>query len=196
MSVMQSNRATSIKLSDLANLDNPILSDDVDLDFDSDNWKHLSPEIRETLTREKVRRAIRDYGKDGLSIEEIVALTNLNRIAIKKHLDKLSGLREVYSQKKNYKITLYYHKGKPLHHLGKRRLDCKDTIIESTIAQGKNDSIFFHILEKRYSVLEGETPEGAIMIPIEQLERFIENLKELKENYGGLSYGAKTISNT
>jgi predicted DNA-binding protein YlxM (UPF0122 family) len=191
---MQKNRATSIKLSDLENLDNHVLSDDVDLDFDSENWRHLSPEIREALTREKVRRAIRDYGKDGISIDEISALTNLNRIAIKKHLDKLSALREVYSQRKNYKITLYYHNGIPLHHLGKRRLDCKDTIIESTIAQGKNDTIFFHILEKRYSILEGESPEGAIMIPIEQLDRFIEHLRELKENYGGTSYGAKAIS--
>ena len=44
---------------------------------------------------------------------------------------------------------------------------------------------FSTFLEKRYSVLEGETSEGAIWVPIEQLERFIEDLKELKENYGG-----------
>jgi hypothetical protein len=183
MAAISKNKVMSIKLSDLEELDNPVTSDD--LDFDSENWKHLSPEVRETFTREKVRRAVREFGKDGLSIEEISALTNLNRIAIKKHLDKLISLREVYPQKKNYKITLYYHNGKPLHHLGKKRLDCGDTILESTIAQGKNNSIFFHILEKRYSVLEGETSEGAIMVPIEQLERFIEDLKELKENYGG-----------
>ncbi len=183
MAMISKNVVPSIRLSDLEELDNPVTSDY--FDFDSENWKHLSPEVRETFTREKVRRAVREFGKAGLTIEEISTLTHLNRVSIKKHLDKLIGLREVYSQKKNHKIILYYHNGKPLHHLGKRRLDCKDTILESTIAQGKNDNIFFHILEKRYSVLEGETSEGAIMVPIEQLERFIEDLKELKENYGG-----------
>jgi len=195
MTQVTRNKIASIRLSDLEETENLVKSDDLDLDFDSDVWKHLSPEVRESLTREKVRTAIRDYGKDGLSIEEVAALTNLNRIAIKKHLDKLIGLREVYSQKKNYKITLYYHNGRPLHHLGKKRLDCGDTILESTIAQGKNNCIFFHILEKRYSVLEGESPEGAIMVPIEQLDAFIECLKELKENFGGIAHGAETISN-
>jgi len=184
-----STRAPSFKLSDIENLDFHPVNDDLDLDLELDEKqrKYLSPETHEILAREKVRRAIRDYGTDGLSIEEIVELTGLERTTITKHLNKLIGLREVYSQKKNKKLTLYYHNGRPLHQLGVKKLDFENPILEICIAQGPKDNLFFYILEKRFTILDGEVPEGAVMVPFNRLNEFITALQELRESFGGES---------
>lgn len=177
---------TSLKISDVEKLDDLFAQEDINIDLDGEQKKHLSPETNAILSREAVRKAVRDFGEDGLSINEIMELTDLNRSTIEKHLKNLIGLREVYSLKKNKKMTLYYNNGKPLHQLGKKRLDNGMSILEISIAQGRKNSHFFYILEKRYSILEGETAEGAVMLPMNELDEFITALLELQENYGGI----------
>ena len=86
-------------------------------------------------------------GEDGLSVEEIVEITNNDRRTIQKHLDALEGLREVYSQKKNKSLTLYYPNGRPLHQLGKIRFNW-GPIFEVYIAQGPKKKTFFYILRR------------------------------------------------
>ncbi len=175
------------KLSDIEDLDFHLANEDLDLGLDEKQRKFLSPETREILAREKVRRAIRNYGTDGLSIEEIIELTGLERATIRKHLNKLTGLREVYSQKKNKKLTLYYHNGRPLHQLGVKKLDFDNPILEICIAQGPKDNLFFYILEKRFTILDGEVPEGAVMVPFNKLDEFIAALQDLRDSFGGES---------
>lgn len=175
---------TSLKLSDIEKMTDISIEDTIDFNLDENQKKHLSPKAHEILSRESIRKVIRDFGEDGLSRDEIAEATNLDRNTVKKHLDKLIGLREVYAQKRNKKLTLYYHNGRPLHQLGKKRLDYGNPILEITIAQGRKNAHFFYILEKRYSILEGEVPEGGIMIPIDELDEVIEALRELKQNYG------------
>jgi DNA-binding transcriptional ArsR family regulator len=173
----------SLKLSDIEKMDIPFGDEDAEFEPDKEQVKQLSPEVREILARDKVRRAVRKLGEDGLSIEEIIKITGLDRKTVLKHLDALEGLREVYSQKRNKKLTLYYPNGKPLHQIGKRRFDWGNPILEMYIAKGQKDKIFFYILEKKYTILDGEVSEGAIMLPIDHLEEFIEALRELKDKF-------------
>lgn len=177
---------TSLKISDMEKLDDQFFQGDINLDLNEDQRKHLDPETHTILAREAIRKSVRDFGEDGLSINEIMELTGLNRSTIEKHLNYLIGLREVYSLKKNKKLTLYYNNGRPLHQLGKKRIDNGKSILEISIAEGRKNSHFFYILEKRYSILDGETAEGAVMVPIEDLDEFISSLIELQNNFGGL----------
>lgn len=173
----------SLKLSDIERMDAPFGDEDVEIELDKDQVKQLSPEVREILTRDKIRRAIRKLGEDGLSVEEIIEITGNDKKTVLKHLAALEGLREVYSQKKNKVFTLYYPNGKPLHQLGKIRFDWNNPIFEIYIAQGQKDKIFFYILEKKYTILEGEVSEGAIMLPIDRLDEFTNALKQLRDKF-------------
>lgn len=172
----------SLKLSDIERMDVPFGDEDIEVEIGKEQIKHLSPEVREILTRDKVRRAIRKLGEDGLSIDELITITELDRKTIIKHLEALENLREIYSQKKNKTLALYYPNGKPLHQLGKRRFEWNNQILDIQLAQGKN-GIFFYILEKKYTILEGETSEGAIMLPVDHLEEFVDALREFRDSY-------------
>ena len=183
--MVKKKETPAFRLSDLEKINLASSQDEIDLDLDADQRKRLSPEANELLSREKVRRAVREFGADGLTVEEIAKLTGLTSPTITKHLSKLVGLREVYAQKKNNKLTLFYANGKPLHHLGVRRLDFDNPIIEVCLAEGPKNRAFYYILEKRYTILDGETPEGAVMIPEDRLDEFIAALQELRSAFGG-----------
>lgn len=180
-----SKNPSKISLADLENLNLPT-DDDTEINLSKEQFGRLNPEVKELMVREAVRQAIRENGSDGLSVEEIIQLTSHSRRAIQKHLEVLIGLREVYSQKKNKQLTLYFPNGKPLHSINKKRLELNNNIYEISVNQGRKDRLFFHILEKRYSILEGEVAEGAILMPIEFVEKFINELKEIKNEVGDL----------
>lgn len=173
----------SLKLSDIERMDAPFGDEEVEIELDKGQVKQLSPEVREILTRDNIRRAIRKLGEDGLSVEEIIEITGHDKKTVLKHLTALEGLREIYSQKKNKVFTLYYPNGKPLHQLGKIRFDWNNPIFEIYIAQGQKDKIFFYVLEKKYTILEGEVSEGAIMLPIDRLDEFTDALKQLRDKF-------------
>lgn len=143
----------------------------------------LSAEGKKALALEKVRRAVRRYGEDGISVTEIMEVTGLTRKTVQGHLDRLRNLREIYRQKKGKQIYLYYPNGKPLHGVGREHIECSDgeTGIEIQLAQGKNDGLYFHVTEKRFSLLEGETNEGAIIFPLEDLDAVFQGLQSLAE---------------
>jgi len=172
----------AFKLSDIERM-NIIPGGETEFDLSKDQMKQLDPEAEGLLIRDKIRRVVRKLGEDGLSISEIIKITNFDRKTIVSHLQALEALREVYSQKKNGKVTLYYPNGKPLHQLGKKRFNWGNSIFEIFIAQGQKNRLFFYILEKKWNILEGEVSEGAILLPIEGLEDFIETLKSFKNEF-------------
>jgi hypothetical protein len=176
------------KLSDLEN-EGLYAAENVDLKLVNEQRKYLSPDARELFTRDEIRRIIKKYGEHGISIPEITVLTGFDRKTIQKHLDKLNGLREIYSQKKGEKISLYYPNGKPIHQIGSKRVGDANPVLDISIAQGSRNSLYFYIIEKRYSIIEGEVSEGAVMLPLERIDEFIVALKELKRNVEVMHYG-------
>jgi CRISPR/Cas system CSM-associated protein Csm2 small subunit len=149
-------------------------------ELDAANGEILSftDEEDESLALHKVRRAVRKYGEDGISVAELEEATELTRKTIRKHLDTLRRLREVYRQKKNKQLHLYYPNGRPLHSYGKKRIEVDDTILDIQLAEGKDEGYYFHVTEKRYSLMEGETTEGAIIFPKSAFDEFVTKLNE------------------
>ena len=171
----------SFKLSDIEKMDLPFSDDEAEYELDQEQMRQLSPEVRDSLIRNKIRKTIRKLGEDGLSIVEIANYTGFDNNIISKHLKALEGLREVYSHKKGKRLTLYYPNGRPLHQLGKKRFDWGNPIIEIYLAKGPKEVTYFYILEKKYTIVEGEVSEGAVMVPINHLDEFIQALTELSD---------------
>lgn len=154
-----------------------------------DEWakneiKNISPEVKSALVEEAVRRAVRKYGEDGLTIDEIVKITGYARSTIQNHLNNLCALREIYSIKRGKRLTLYYPNGKPLWGIGTSKFEIGPSIFEITLARGPGNRLYYHILEKKYTILEGEKAEGGILLPVEGLNNFIEELKKLEKKSG------------
>lgn len=138
-------------------------------------------EENQSVALDKIRRAVREYGNEGITVAEIEEVTELSRKTIRKHLDTLRHLREVYRQKKNKQLHLYYPNGRPLHSYGTKRVEGNDTILDIQIAEGKNEEYYFHVTEKRYSLMEGETTEGAIIFPQSAFDEFVTALQEFSK---------------
>lgn len=132
-----------------------------------------------TLALDKVRRAVRRYGEgEGITISEIVEVTELTRQTVTKHLDTLRRLREVYRVKRDKQMYLYYPNGRPLHSYGRERVEEGDTILDIQLARGRNDELYFHLTEKRFSLMEGETTEGAVIFPRSALDEVFQKLQQ------------------
>lgn len=150
------------------------------------DFNKLSPEMKSVISAESIRNAVKKHGlPDGLTIDEIVELTDLTRKTVEKHLKTLCNLREVYSIKKGKRMTLFFPNGKPLWGVGSKRFEWGNTIFEVTLARGFNEKLFFHILEKRYSILDGEKPEGGILLPVEGIYEFTKELEKLAKKVDG-----------
>lgn len=156
-----------------------------DLESANEDIASFTDDEDNSMALHKVRRAVRKYGEDGISVAELEEVTELSRKTIRKHLDTLRRLREVYRQKKNKQLHLYYPNGRPLHSYGKKRIEVGDTILDIQLAEGKNEDYYFHVTEKRYSLMEGETTEGAIIFPKAAFDEFVTKLNEFAAEVEG-----------
>ncbi|MCM1566341.1 MAG: hypothetical protein NC238_10410 [Dehalobacter sp.] len=178
-----------LSLKYLERMDEPL--DDEYLDLPDETFKRLDSETKETLVRERIRFAVRRYGIDGITLDELVKITNHDKKTVQNHLNALMALREVYSQKKNLKLTYYYPNGKPLHDVGKKIIEINNnsektggTYYEVSLAKGRDEKLFFHILEKKFSLLEGDKVEGAILLPLDSLDQFIKCFTDFQNEFG------------
>lgn len=130
---------------------------------------------------DQVRGVVRQFGEDGIAASVVGDMVDVSTETARKHLEDLRRLREVYRQKHNKQVHLYYPNGRPLHGLGTRRIESEmgDLILEVQLAQGKGEELFFHIKEKRFSLLEGERTEGAVMFPLDHLDELFSELNDL-----------------
>lgn len=149
-------------------------------DLDGDRLEDLSPKNRKAVIRNEIRKVVREHGTRGITVSEVSEITGLSDSAVRTHLESLCKLREVYKQKRNKRLYLYYPNGKPIHSIGSERVENDgETALELKLAQGRNDQYFIHVLEKRFSLMEGETTEGAVMFPVELFEQFVEKGEKL-----------------
>lgn len=130
----------------------------------------------------EIRKAVRRLGEgDGITKSELEQVTGFSRNTIDKHLETLHRWREVYKIKRNQQTDFYYPNGKPLHQFGKERVESGDTILDIKLAEGRNDSLNFHITEKRFSLMEGETTEGAVIVPLDSLDQLFAKLQKMAD---------------
>jgi hypothetical protein len=154
--------------------------------FDDEDEEPRDPDkftekYEKSVVQDQVRGVVRQYGTDGISASVVADMLDISAETARRHLKELCSLREVYRQKANKQMDLYYPNGKPLHGIGSRRIeaDSGDQTLEVQLAKGKNDELYFHVKEKRFSLIEGERTEGAIMFPIEHLDEFFAELNDL-----------------
>lgn len=155
------------------------MEDPVDGLTDEEKVSGYTETENDSINRNKVRKAVRHYGKDGITISEIVEATDLSRQTVTKHLDALRRLREVYRKKRNKQMYMYYPNGRPLHSYGKERVEEDDTILDIQLAKKDDDELFLHLTEKRFSLIEGESTEGAVVIPLDAFDEVYKKMDKL-----------------
>jgi hypothetical protein len=157
------------------------ISDPLD-DLPSESFEQLQyiEEGTEPTALAEIRKAVRRFGEgDGITKAELEQATEYSRNTIDKHLETLHRWREVYKMKRDKKTDFYYPNGRPLHQYGRKRVECGESIIDIKLAEGRHDKLHFHLTEKRYSLMEGETTEGAIIIPVEAIDDLFSSLQQM-----------------
>lgn len=141
----------------------------------------FTEKYEKSVLQDQVRGVVRQYGEDGISASIVADMLDVTPETARNHLKELCSLREVYRQKANKQMDLYYPNGKPLHGVGTSRIESEsgDQTLEVQLAKGKNDDLYFHVKEKRFSLIEGERTEGAIMFPLKHLDEFFAELNDL-----------------
>lgn len=142
---------------------------------------------RETLSTELVRFTLYKYGRDnGITALQCSKISGITEPTTRKYLERLCLIREAYSTKVG-STTLYFPNGEPLHGFGKYRIeDTSPYIVEAVLSRGPKNKLFVHITEKRFSLVDGESVQGGVVIPIEYIDKLVNAMKNLKKKGGGI----------
>lgn len=175
---MPDEEPDGISLLDLGTDAGKPVDDGEDVPRDPDKF---TERYEKSVMLDQVRGVVRQFGEDGIAASVVADMVDVSTETARKHLEDLRRLREVYRQKHNNQVHLYYPNGRPLHGLGTRRIesDNGDLILEVQLAQGKGEQLYFHIKEKRFSLLEGERTEGAVMFPLKHVDELFSELNDL-----------------
>ena len=79
---------------------------------------------------------------------------------------------------------MYYINGKPRHDFGVDRVEYSDLSFEVGLAEGPDETLMLHLIEKRETLLEGEQVEGGVIIPLHLVPKLIEKMKKFYEKGG------------
>ena len=142
------------------------------------------PDLIHDIHRERVRQALR-HASDGATPQEIANAIKLSAQTVKKYLEELCATREAYKLRRNRTTTIYYNNGKPRHDFGMERIEEGNSLFELSLAEGPSDTLLLHIIEKRFTLLEGEQIEGGIIVPVTQIPAMLEKIRRLYELSGG-----------
>jgi len=143
-----------------------------------------SHELAHDLNKEKVRLALRKAGTKGATPQEISNAISIGPQTVKKCLEELCSTREAYRLKRNRTTTMYYYNGRPRHDFGVERVEDGNTVFELSLAEGPHESLLLHIIEKRFTLLEGEQIEGGVIIPLSQVQAITERIERLQKLAG------------
>jgi DNA-binding transcriptional ArsR family regulator len=154
----------------------------IDLMIPNQKYKKMefksNKEIENELNKEMVLKALRSRGQIGATSSEIAEITDLSQVTARKHLEELCKIREAYKLKRGKQITIYYINGKPRHEYGIKKVEDGDTTFEMCLAEGPNNKILLHLIEKKLTLLEGESIEGGVIIPIDLIPEINKKMKD------------------
>lgn len=144
-------------------------------------------DIMHDFNRDRVRSALRKAGIKGATPSEIASMTGLSNQTARKHLDELCATREAYRLRRSKQITMYYVNGKPLHEFGIEKIEYSDLAFEACLAEGPDELLMLHLIEKRDTLLEGEQIEGGIIIPLHLVPKIIEKMNKFYKKGGEIN---------
>ncbi|DAC72517.1 MAG TPA: hypothetical protein DSN98_04830 [Thermoplasmata archaeon] len=147
----------------------------------SENAFKSQKEIDSGLNKNIVLKALRSRGLDGATCSEIAEITKLSMNTSRKYLDDLCKIREAYKLKRGKQITIYYINGKPRHEYGFEKIEHDDNIFEFCLAEGANNRLLLHVIEKKMTLLDGEIIDGSVIIPHELIPDVIKKMKAFYE---------------
>lgn len=159
-----------------------LTADDEDADLPNMATKY---ELIHDVNKERVRQILRRANDRGATPQEIAKVINLGTQTVKKYLEELCATREAYKLKRNKTTTMYYNNGRPRHDFGVERIEEGNSLFELSLAEGPQDTLLLHIIEKRFTLLEGETIEGGVIVPVSRAPSLIEKINRLYELSGG-----------
>lgn len=141
-------------------------------------------ELVHGIYKESVRKALRKAAVSGVTPSEISRVTRLNVQTARKCLEELCATREAYKLKRNRTTTIYYNNGRPRHEFGIERIEDGNTSFEISLAEGADDSLLVHIIEKRFTLLEGEQIEGGVIVPLAQIPALVKAVESFQKLAG------------
>lgn len=143
----------------------------------SRNISRMSTKQRSDYLSEKIREFVHKH-PDGVSTTVIAEKFAIQPLIARNHLETLSKLREIYSISVNRSTKMYFPNGKLIHPFLQSKKEFGDKSFKFSINQIGEKEVL-HIQELKYSLLTGEKTEGGILLDINNVDGFIEEMRRL-----------------
>jgi len=139
--------------------------------------ERMSNQQRSEYLSERIRDFVHQ-NPDGVSTLLVAKTFGIQQDIARRHLETLSKLREIFSTSVNRSTKVYFPNGKLIHPFLQVKKDFNDKSFRISINQIGNREVV-HIQEMKYSLLAGETPEGGILIDVNDVNLLLETVKNL-----------------
>jgi predicted transcriptional regulator len=139
----------------------------------------LSPQERDFYIRNVILEMLKLNDRQGITVSQIVSVTNFNRMTVSKHLDILVAIGEAYKIQRG-NLFIYYKNGKIVH----------ETDVQSVVYSEKNytfyklennEGKFVYIQEKELDEMRVPIVKGGIMINLRDIPNFLTKLAEFSK---------------
>ena len=132
--------------------------------------------------RQLVLSSVRHH-PDGTTVVDTKLATKMPQHRVRTILKELASEGEIYFRKiPGAKATLYYPNGRLIHQYLQRKREFGSQIFRISYHEGRGHPRI-HIQERTFSLLDGEKVEGSIFIDSDHIEKFIEFLKEMNNDF-------------
>lgn len=119
---------------------------------------------------------------DGITAKIISEITEISEQRAREILDELVWKREAYSRKLSKRSKIYYPNGKLIHKYLQESEEIGDKIYRISFHEGKQKPQI-QIQERTFSLLEGEKVEGSVFIDVDNIESFMDFIKNMLDKY-------------
>lgn len=131
-------------------------------------------------TKRRIKKVVKRH-PDGVAAPEVAGLVDVAESTARRHLNELKREREVYSRKVS-DTTVWYPNGELIHPYLRFAIDLKGKTYRFSVQEGRSGPLV-QIQERSYSLLDGESVEGAIFVEYDELDGFAEALEELRTRF-------------
>ncbi|MEA3144592.1 MAG: hypothetical protein QOG31_1916 [Thermoplasmata archaeon] len=118
---------------------------------------------------------------DGVSTPDLAQAVSTTAPTAQKALQLLEKERHIYSRRIG-KTTIWYPNGRLVHPYLQLKKEMRGRIYNFTVREGRAGPTI-QVLERSFSVLNGERTEGSIFVETATLKEFIAALEELAERF-------------
>ena len=146
-----------------------------------DEYRSLAPQLRERYVYGAIREIVK-MNPNGVTLAQIITRVPFDRKTVSKHLEKLVAVNEAFTKSFGNTIA-YYPNNRAIHPSSDEILSIGKKTFRFILIDNPLGKAFY--VQEVVRDASGEEVKGGLIIPLSDLNEFMDEIKEFRERVMG-----------